>query len=233
MKDRVPTDGQISEAVSAALRRHRRIESQKELRTLTVAELGRLGYGTQATAVRIRKVAINSGAAEVEIEYRASQSGLPDVCPVCGSAMDSVKGVGLDGGVREIRRGCSSCPFTVSGKPKGPAKYIFTAPRRPVSDADLRIRKLKRAAGMLVKAGTLISEAVEGTELSSRTDFSENGIENIISSKEESGSINNLIADLKDREDPLWTRPFYSPKRPKKSRRPEKVYHYARDSDGR
>ena len=46
MKDRVPTDGQISEAVSAALRRHRRIESQKELRTLTVAELGRLGYGT-------------------------------------------------------------------------------------------------------------------------------------------------------------------------------------------
>ena len=86
---------------------------------------------------------------------------------------------------------------------------------------------------MLVKAGTLISEAVEGTELSSRTDFSEDGIENIISSKEESGSINNLIADLKDREDPLWTRPFDSPKRPKKSRRPEKVYHYARDSDRR
>lgn len=113
MKDAVPTDDQVSAAIRAAMRKHRRIESQRDLLDAVRKELGAADHGTSVTASRVRKVALREGLADVEIEYRASAQSLPDVCPVCGGAMDTVTAVGLDGGRREISRGCSLCPFRI------------------------------------------------------------------------------------------------------------------------
>ena len=216
MQKRVPSDEEIEDAVREVIRLRRRVESQTELRRLVLERLSTPEAEARATAARIRRVALTRGAAAVEIDYRDTFGALPEICPVCKGGMMPVRSINLDGDTVEIRRNCSVCSFTASGRMRTPSRYAFVKAHGTVDDTSERLRKLRRAAAYLRLARSLVSEAVNNTPAAGRTDFSSEMIERILRDRDEPGSLRNLEADLKDEGGPLWTRPLDSPKRPNK-----------------
>ena len=218
MSQNIASDEAIASAVRNVLNRTVRIESQRELADRVLNELRRNDPEVRAGAVRIRKVAVTSGAAKLEIAYRESErSGLPDVCPVCGSGMSPVSNTTLDGDLIEIKRSCSVCPYTVGRKMLVPGKYAFVrTANKNLSDEEIRIRKLRKAASLLRQASRLIGESLEGTNFPQRQDYSREMIDEILTSRDMTGSIPNLEADIRaeSHSDPLWTKPLSSPKYP-------------------
>ena len=209
----VPTDGEIAEAVSEVMSRHRKVETQKELHLLVADSLSQIKSDVHVTASRVRRVGLTSGAASVEIEYRDKSGRLPDICPVCRGGMKPVMAVTLDGERVELVRNCSICSYSVSGKFRLPARYVFIRPKTPPTDAEIRIAKIRRAASMLRSVKKTIAEALAGSGLELRSEFSETYIDAIIGDRDEPGSLKNIEADLAAEPGPLWTRPLDSPKK--------------------
>lgn len=212
----IPARETLAEAIVKVMNTHPRVESQRELTDLVLAELRKQDPRYSAGGTRIRKVGIAAGAVKLEIEYReAPAAALPDVCPVCGNAMAPVMNRTLDGGAAEVKRSCTVCPFTVGQTVRAPGRYVFVrAAAHEPSPAELRIRQLRKAASQLRSASRLIGEALAGTSFPQRKEYAQSRIGEILSSQADAGSIPNLIADVRDaeREDPLWTRPLVSPK---------------------
>ena len=213
MENGIPTDEEIETAVREVIRLHRKVESQTELRRLVVERLSSGGVAPRVTAARIRRVALIRGAASVEIDYRDSYDALPDICPVCKGGMTPVRSINLDGETVELKRDCSVCSFTASGRMRRPARYCFVKPAWKFDEQAERVRKLRKAAAYLRMAKGLIGEAVENTEAAGRADFSAELIDRILRSREDPGSIKNLEADIGEDKGPLWTRPLDSPKK--------------------
>ncbi|AGI47268.1 hypothetical protein TALC_00257 [Thermoplasmatales archaeon BRNA1] len=219
VKNGIPSEEEIVQAVRSVMTRKQRIESQRELFSLVKKELESvLGAKVRVSADRIRRIALSSRSAKVEIEYReTSKTSLPDICPVCGNAMSPVMNMNLDGNVTEVKRNCTVCAFSVANHIRVPGRYVFVrvAPKE-IPDDELRIRKLRKAASHLRAAKRLIGEALEGTDFPDRKRFAEESIDTVLSSKEEAGSIPSLEADIRDigHDDPLWTQPLGSPKYP-------------------
>ncbi len=214
MQGRIPSDAEIEDAVRQVIRVRRRVESQRELCELVTGVLSESGEPVRLSPPRVRRVALKSGAASVEIDYRDSgRSELPEICPVCKGGMSPVRAMNLEGNIVEVRRNCTVCSYTVSGKTRMPSRYTFVRNSAPLTAAQERIRMLRRAASYLRMARKLMAEAVEGTGMQSRVDSSAEKIEEVISSKDDPGSVKNLVADLKDEGGPLWTRPLDSPKK--------------------
>ncbi len=207
----------ISMAVRRVMQRKARIESQKELAELVLKELRKDNPEVRVGAARIRRIAVTSGAARLEIDYRETdRKDLPDICPVCGSGMSSIMNNTLDGELTEIKRNCSVCPFTVGKTVLVPGRYCFVRSTGEVNAEELRIRKLKKAASLLRQASRLIDDAVENTNFPERGEYAREMIDEIVNSREMTGSIPNLISDVRSEghRDPLWTEPLSTPKYP-------------------
>ena len=199
------------------MQRKTRIESQKELAECVLKELRKEDPDVRVSAARIRRIAVTSGAAKLEIDYRETdKKALPDICPVCGSGMSSIMNNTLDGDLTEIKRNCTVCPFTVGKTVLVPGRYCFVRSTAEVNAEELRIRKLKKAASLLRNASRLIDEALENTNFPERGEYSKEMIDEIVSSREMTGSIPNLISDVRSEghRDPLWTEPLSTPKYP-------------------
>lgn len=218
MPRNIADDGSIVRAVRKVMDARRRVESQRELSDLVLKELDANDSDVCASPTRIRKAAILSGSVKIEISYRESlRSEMPDICPVCGSAMAPVYNKTLDGRVTEIKRNCIVCPYSAGKKVMVPGKYVFMrTTAKPVPFEEERVRKLKKAASLLRQASRLIHDALDGTDMAGRQNYARAEIDEIVSSKEKAGSIPNLIADLRagPGSDPLWTKPLSSPKYP-------------------
>ena len=212
---KVPDD-MVEMAIRMVMDLNRRVESQNSLCSMVIEVLRLEDPDVHISANRIRRIAIDRNAARLEIEYRGSQrKDLPDICPVCGNAMSPTMNMTLDGNITEVTRDCTVCPYSVDKKIMVPGRYIFVrVPRKEVSEREVRIRKIKKAAALLRKASSLVSEAVDGTSFSQRKEYIEGSLNEILTSKDRAGSIPNLESDIRDmdREDPLWTRPTASPK---------------------
>lgn len=207
----------ITMAVRRVMQRKTRIESQKELAECVLRELRKDDPDVRVSAARIRRIAVTSGAAKLEIDYRETdKKALPDICPVCGSGMSSIMNNTLDGDLTEIKRNCTVCPFTVGKTVLVPGRYCFVRSTAEVNAEELRIRKLKKAASLLRNASRLIDEALENTNFPERGEYSKEMIDEIVSSREMTGSIPNLISDVRSEghRDPLWTEPLSTPKYP-------------------
>ncbi len=217
VSNKISDEATISAAVRRVMQRKTRVETQKELAELVLAELRKADPDVHVSAVRIRRIAVTSGAARLEIDYRESgRNSLPDICPVCGSGMSSVMNNTLDGERTEIKRNCTVCPYSVGKVLMMPGKYAFIRSSGEVSAEEARIRKLKKAASLLRSASKLIDEAIEGTNFPERGEYSREMIDEIVTSKEMTGSIPNLIADVRGEghKDPLWTESLSTPKYP-------------------
>lgn len=216
MKKNVADDGSIVNAVREVMKTHSRIESQREFIDLVLSKLDSTCPGMRASPIRIRKAAVLSGSVKLEILYRISErTDLPDICPVCGSAMRSVSNRTLDDQTTELKRNCTVCPYSTGNEVLIPARYSFVRTTvKALSEKEERIRKLKKASALLKQASKIIGEALDGSEISTRQTYTRELISKIISSKDMAGSITNLIADLDEQPDPLWTKPLSTPKYP-------------------
>lgn len=216
MKKNIADDDSIVKAVCEVMKTRPRIDSQREFVNAVLKELSSVTPGVRASAVRIRKAAVLSGSVRLEILYRESERpDLPEICPVCGSAMVSVLNRTLESQTTELKRNCSICTYSTGADVLVPARYTFVrTSAKTVSEMEVRVRKLRKAASLLKQASRLIGEALDGTEISTRQECPREIISEIATSKEMAGSIPNLIADLDERPDPLWTKPLSTPKYP-------------------
>ncbi len=218
MSFKIPDQDTVSESVRRVMRRNQRVESQRMLSDLVQEDLASVDPEYRISGERIRRIAVSTGAVKLEIEYRDSvREELPDICPVCGNAMSPIMNMTLEGDVTEVKRNCSVCPFTVGRTFRSPGRYIFIrTSSSEVSEEEIRIRKLKKAASHLRAAERLIADALEGTDFPERRAFAAERIGEILRSKDAAGSIPNLEADIRDsgREGPLWTDPLRTPKYP-------------------
>lgn len=216
MQKNIADDNSIVMAVREVMKTRPRIDSQRGFVNAVLSKLDSISPGARASPVRIRKAAVLSGSVRLEILYRESERpDLPEICPVCGSAMVSVRNRTLESQVAELKRNCSVCAYSTGTDVLVPARYTFVRCHvKEVSDKEERIRKLKKARSLLKQASKLISEALDGSDIPTRQKPSREMIDEIVSSKEMAGSIPNLIADLDEKQDPLWTKPLSTPKYP-------------------
>jgi len=216
VKTKSPDRPLLAETIRRVMNTRPRAESQRELAGLVNAALRQQDPAYSVTGTRVRKVGVDSGAVRLEIEYRESaNTAVPEVCPVCGNAMAPVMNTTLDGGRTEVKRHCTVCPFTVGQQARVPGRYIFVraAPREPTAE-EVRLRRLRRAGSLLREASRLIGTALDGTTFPQRKEYAQEKIADILSNRQEAGSLPNLIADVRDEGngDPAWTRPLVSPK---------------------
>lgn len=216
MPYRIPSEETLSDAIGRVMAKHRHVPTQRELTVLVRRELAKEDELYRVGEERVRRVGIETGAVRLTIDYHETDiTDLPDVCPVCRNTLSPVMNMSLEGNVVEVKRKCTVCSYSVGKTVLVPARYGFTeASGNRVSDNMKRIRKLERAKAKMKDAAALISDALKMSGLESRAGYSRSMISDIIGSKDESGSISNLISDLKakDRDDPLWSRATVSVK---------------------
>jgi len=215
MSHRFPTDDRLSEIIAEVMKKNNQIRSQSELTKLVRRELEKDGADFRVGPERIRRVGIDKGVVRISIEYRESDlTDLPDFCPVCKNAMDPILNRSLEGDIVEVKRKCSVCPYSISGRIKTPGRYIFLKAAPNLSDRDLRSKKLKNARAKITEATKLITDALHMSGLEERGQETVRILKEVSNSKEMSCSLYNINADLKEskEEDIVWTKPLISPK---------------------
>lgn len=121
------TDEAILEAVGRALEGRKTMGSQRELRERVLRELKKTDPALTATGVRIRRLAIRSGLAHVDIQWRGTDKRTARFrCPVCGSELKAMKNETVFGGTVTLGFSCPVCPFRTTIKRKEPTRYTFT-----------------------------------------------------------------------------------------------------------
>ena len=93
---------------------------------LTRKKLREINPEYSVTDERVRKVAIQTGVASVEIKSREIPSQKPTTeCPVCSSKMRRIKNKTLYGKAVTLRYKCPKCKFSTGICRSIPVRYIF------------------------------------------------------------------------------------------------------------
>lgn len=122
----IPSEGTLSVAISDVLRQHDIITSQSKLADLTRERLKEMNPEFTVTAERVRRVAIQSGVAIVEVKTRELPSQKPSSeCPVCGSKMRKIKNKTLYGKAITLRYKCTKCKYSTGISKSIPVRYSF------------------------------------------------------------------------------------------------------------
>jgi prepilin signal peptidase PulO-like enzyme (type II secretory pathway) len=123
---RLADDQIILDALKSALENRKQMSSQRELRERVLRELHKTDPGLTASGSRLRRLAITSGLARVEIEWRQTgQKRARAHCPVCGSTLRPTRNETVFGGTVTLGFRCPLCPFRTSMKRKEPTRYMF------------------------------------------------------------------------------------------------------------
>ncbi len=124
-------DEQVLEALRRAFASRKTMCSQRELRDKALKELGKMAPGLTASGVRLRRLAITSGLARVDIMWRETDKKTARFrCPVCGSQLRPTKNETVFGGTVTLGFSCPACPFRTTVKRKEPTRYTFTGKGR-------------------------------------------------------------------------------------------------------
>lgn len=122
----IPSEGILSVAIAEVLRQHEVVSSQSKLADLTRKKLREINPAYSVTDERVRKVAIQTGVASVEIKSREIPSQKPTTeCPACGSKMRRIKNKTLYGKAITLRYKCPKCKFSTGISRSIPVRYIF------------------------------------------------------------------------------------------------------------
>lgn len=122
----IPSEGILSVAIAEVLRQYDVVSSQSKLADLTRKKLREINPAYSVTDERVRRVAIQTGVASVEIKSREIPSQKPiSECPVCGSKMRRIKNKTLYGKAITLRYKCPKCKFSTGITRSIPVRYIF------------------------------------------------------------------------------------------------------------
>ena len=95
---KIPKDGKVILAIRNVLARYRNINSQRRFKELVERELNQGREEYRVSGTRIRKLAIISGIAHIEVHTRGNGGEKTDsTCPVCGSELKQSKNMTVYG----------------------------------------------------------------------------------------------------------------------------------------
>ncbi|MFA6799948.1 MAG: hypothetical protein WCR37_02935 [Candidatus Methanomethylophilaceae archaeon] len=130
MAYKIPDEESVADSVLIVMHKNPQVRSQAELAFLVRKQLSRIDPDYRVSGERIRRIGINRGIIGVAIDYNASGiSRVREFCPVCRNPMVPIKNRTLDGGIVEMRRKCSICPYALGSNPTVPGRYYFTKRR--------------------------------------------------------------------------------------------------------
>lgn len=102
------------------------LRSQAALSRALSAELD--GRDARVSGNRLRRMALESGLAKLEIIYRRSDRGMEQgCCPVCAAGLEELENSTLEGGSVVIARVCRNCEFKSGVRSQEPGRYVFHA----------------------------------------------------------------------------------------------------------
>ena len=211
----IPDDELVVDAISVVLLKSKSIGSQRELTDLVDQELNRdTEVPYKVSESRVRKLTIDRGLASLEIDYRRSDCGLPDNCPVCGRDLESITNSTLEGGTAVIMKKCAHCGYKASARESIPSKYTFNVRARRTSELqDMKIERLNRAKVHIGMACEIIESLIDGHVLAHDAKNTVSKLREIADGKDDPGSIGNMIRSTERNEgEPAWCRPLASVK---------------------
>jgi len=127
MAYRLADDEALLTALREALAGRQTMGSQRELRQRVLAELRKIDPGLTVGGPRLRRLAITSGIARIEIEWRESdRRKARSRCPVCQSQLKPTRNETVFGGTVTLGFRCPKCPFSSTLNRREPTRYIFT-----------------------------------------------------------------------------------------------------------
>lgn len=123
---RLPENERVVEAIRRALESRRTMASQRELRERVLRELRKEDPKLTVSGPRIRRLALTSGLARVEIAWRETERrGALFKCPVCGSVLRPMRNETVFGGTVTLGFRCPVCPFRSGIRRMEPMRYVF------------------------------------------------------------------------------------------------------------
>ena len=211
----IPDDELVVDAISVVLLKSKSVGSQRELTDLVNQELNRsTDIPFKVSENRVRKLTVDRGLASLEIDYRRSDSGLPETCPVCGRGLESISNSTLEGGTAVIMKKCGHCGYKASARESIPSKYTFNVKARKASELqDLKLERLNRAKVHIGMACDIIQSLIDGHVLAHDAKATVTKLRDIADGKDDPGSIGNMIRSVEKNEgEPTWCRPLASVK---------------------
>lgn len=213
MAYRIPDDDLLVDAIVSVLLRNRTVVSQREICQLVTEQLNRNAeVPYRVSGNRIRRLSLERGLVSLDIEYRESESEMPETCPVCGRKLEPVMNSTLEGGSAVIAMRCRSCGYSASARSSIPSKYTFNMKARKVSEIhSVRMDRLYRAKEHVGIACDIIESLIDGHVLAHDAKETVRKLREICDGKDEPGSIGNMIRAMEtDEGEPTWCRPLAS-----------------------
>lgn len=104
------------------------LASQGALWRAVRARLRREEPQAGVTAVRLRRVLLETPGVRIDVEYAERPSPTPlSACPVCGGPLGPIRNRTLDGPGVVLGQRCRACPYWTHGRRRTPVRYTFRA----------------------------------------------------------------------------------------------------------
>lgn len=117
---------EVQNAMEAILMAHGVVSSQKAFLQLVKQHLQLDWAAYKLGSTRLRKLALRSGLAHLEVHTRANpHPRILHRCPVCSSRFEHVRNTTLYGGEVTLGHRCSLCHFSTGKDWREPARYVF------------------------------------------------------------------------------------------------------------
>lgn len=126
MSYHIPSDEKLIKLLQKVLKKAHTVNSQSLLKKLIQEELKKIDPNLGVSPQRLRKLAINSSFASVEINSReGSPNKILKGCPVCNHQLKQIKNLTIWGGKVTIEFQCQHCGYWTGKKKRVPTRYIF------------------------------------------------------------------------------------------------------------
>ena len=127
MAYKLPTDEEITDAIRRALGRRGVVNSQRKLAELVRKELKSVDPDYTVAEQHVRKIAIDSGLAKININARDTKTKTSsNKCPVCSRKMEHIKNLTVYGGSVDLGYRCMKCSYWTGLKARRPVRYVFS-----------------------------------------------------------------------------------------------------------
>ncbi|MEM0449334.1 MAG: hypothetical protein QW520_05880 [Methanomassiliicoccales archaeon] len=129
MSYKIPKADILALAIKEALREQRTVDSQAKLAELVNLRLRRIDPSYAVSEERVRRVALGSRLAKVEIQTREiEERSRKSPCPVCGrKRMQRIQNRTIFDGKVTLGYRCRFCGYWTGVRRKVPTRYIFNA----------------------------------------------------------------------------------------------------------
>ncbi len=136
MSYRIPPSDLLVDVIKEVVKKHLTVSSQRKLTELVLRRLKDIDKEYAASEERIRRVAIDSGVAKIEIHCReGEEKSRYSRCPVCGSKMVRIRNETVFGGTVTLGYKCTKCPYWTGLRRRIPIRYVFYGDGYPTPDA--------------------------------------------------------------------------------------------------